>query len=75
VPEKTAHFDTIGEVLGILKIHFLAKNDEEKEDEGTADHVNPVESRHREVDRVVVAVTRTMVAHELDLLAGDDEVT
>ncbi len=57
-------------MLRILKVNALSKDYEVEEHEGTPNHVQTVQRRHGEVDCVIVAVTRSVITHEFDLLTG-----
>ncbi len=71
VPEEAADFNTVGKPLRVRVIHLTSEEHVVTEDKDTADHVQSVETRDGEVDRIVSVPTRCEGGGEANLIARD----
>ena len=73
MPEQAGDFDAVGEAVGIVLPHLRAEQPEVADDERAADDVQRVQSGQCEVNRVVSAVARAVVAavRRVNLILGN----
>ena len=74
MPEQAGDFDAVGEAFGIGLPHLAAEQPEVADDQRAANDVQRVEAGQGEIDRVVGAVARAVVADLLNVGRRDGDV-